>query len=222
MNYGWILIKDGVNNKLENWNPIFELAYWNSKNRDDSFYLYDIQRLHEFFRVEDVANLCFQEREIETVVDIGSGAYGGELHFFKKGNKRIIFDLLCDDYQKMGKLPKDIECITGDFASIPFETNSVDIIFAWEVLDHALSLEHFEKGQEEIVRILKPNGLLFFNHPLVSKPKSGHTVIKTKEEIIKKFLSFDNMKLVFCKINIETTKVKDGELCCIFTKEDNV
>lgn len=208
-----------MNSKLESWNPKFELDYWNSENRDDSFYLYDIERLHKFFKVNDVVNLCFQEREIKIVVDIGGGAYGGELNFFKRGKKRFLFDILCNEYLKMGKLPKDIDCVNGDFASIPFVSNSIDVIFAWEVLDHALSPEHFEQGQEEMFRILKSKGLLFFNHPLVSVPKAGHIVIKTKEEIIKKFLSFNNIKLVFSKINIETAKVENGELCCIFTKE---
>lgn len=200
---------------LERWNKTwsgdFEIAYWNS--HPDDFYVKDILRLHEYFDVENKINEYFGDSEPEIVVDVGGGAFGGEFQFYKRGQNRILVDILCSQFGKLGKLPGDLKTFPNDFAEICLADKSIDIVFAWEVLDHATSDEHFNRGQQELCRILKPGGLLFFNQPIRSKMKPGHTVI-FNEQWIKE--GFKDLEILEWRINRETAKVPEGEICAIF------
>jgi len=198
----------------KSWTPEFELVYWTA--HEDEFYLKDVERLHKLFNVDKIIKERFGDCQVQSVIDVGGGAYGGELYFYKDGAiDRILYDYIADEYERMGKVPTGIKCVKGDFATIPYPDNSFDVVFAWEVLDHALSVGHFKRGQAELIRILKPNGLMFFNHPLFSKPKPGHTIVLTMDVIME---GFSNLKLMDIGTLKENVKADLGELCCILSK----
>jgi SAM-dependent methyltransferase len=148
------------------------------------------------------------------VIDIGGGMYGGALQFFKGGENRLLFDYLADVYVDRKKLPTDIKAVKGNFDKLPFPDNSVDVIFAWEVLDHALTKDHFIRGQKEIVRVLKNDGLLFFNHPIPQRKKKGHTIIVNPNQILN---GFKDLQLVNPTTSLTRKHV---EFCAIFTKSE--
>lgn len=197
------------------WFPEFELEYWRA--HDAEFYIKDIERLYKKFNVEEFTRVRFANKKVKRVLEVGGGAFGGELHFYKEGETRILFDYLADVYEKMGHVPDGVKCVKGDFAQMPFPDNSFDVIFACEVLDHALSVGHFLRGQRELARVLRPDGLLFFNHPLFSKGKRGHTIIRSQEEILE---GFSGMVLLTQAID-KSVKADNGELFVILSKPSN-
>jgi len=195
------------------WTPKYELEYWTAHEKQ--FYLKDIERLHKLFNVTKIIEDYFQNIPISNVLDVGGGAYGGEFNFYSGGTDRILFDYLADTYEEMGNVPNGVKCVKGDFGKMPFNGNSFDIIFAWEVLDHALSVGHFQRGQSELTRILKPHGLLFFNHPLYARSRKGHTVILSREEVLLGFSELENRINV---VNTHGVKADLGEMMCVLTK----
>ena len=199
--------------EMDKWSPDFELDYWRAHKKQ--FYLDDVERLHKLFHVDELISARFAHTTVKDVLDVGGGAYGGELYFYKGGTNRVLFDYLADQYEQMGTVPSGVKCVKGDFGKMPFKDNSFDIIFAWEVLDHALSVGHFKRGQAELVRILKPNGILFFNHPMFSEPKRGHTVVLSKDEILNGFME---LALKANALQLKGVKADLGELLCVFTK----
>ena len=127
-----------------------------------------------------------------------------------------------DKYLEKGTVPFGMDCIKSDFSDIPLSDNLVDVLFAWEVLDHALTSNHFDKGVSELCRVLKPGGLLFFSHPLHNEPKLGHVVIKNSEEIIKEFLE-QGMRIIKQKTILNEMKLHPElhkELCVTFIKNE--
>lgn len=166
---------------LKNWTKQHAMDYMTA--HPDSFYLAKLGERYQGFHVDR----WLKARPCDLVVDIGGGVLGGALAVTSIGKRRMLIDYCADEYKKIGKLPEGVETIRADFAKLPLDDNTVDILFAWEVLDHAVTKKHFDKGQKELVRVLKPGGIMFFFHPLRSKPKNCHTVIKTEAEISKGF-----------------------------------
>ena len=176
------------------WTPEFELDYWTQ--HDNETYLNDIERLHKVFDIDSATKKSLVLQDPGIVLEVGGGKMGGELQFYKHGKRRILFDKLADTFKEMGNVPDDVECITGDFDNIPLPDDSVDVIFAWEVLDHAISKEHYTNGQKELTRVLKPDGILFFNHPLRKFPTLGHNVVVDEQEILH---GFKELEILFNK-----------------------
>ena len=171
---------------MKQWTPAFSLKYMTSHS--DEFYLEKIQHRFDIFNVKEVCKSHFGAfKNIGFVADIGSGIMGGALAIFPYGSDRTIIDLNAPAYVESGKLPRGVIAFENDFDKLVLIDNSHDVVFSWECLDHALTEDHFDQGQIELARILKPGGLLFFYLPLRDKPKDAHTIIRTEDEIIKKF-----------------------------------
>ncbi|KKL92516.1 hypothetical protein LCGC14_1883880, partial [marine sediment metagenome] len=206
--------------KLGKWSPDFEMKYWN--NHNDDFYINDIKRVYNVFDVDNVILDNIGPDNIDNVVEVGGGAYGGALRLFPFANSKYSIDIAMNEFLKKGKIPSNINCIKSDFGDLPINTNSAGVVFAWEVLDHALTNKHFNAGITELCRILKPGGLLFFNHPLNNISKLGHTVIKDEKEIIDSFIN-QGLYIVSEKIINNEMKhhpEKHKEMCIIFRKHD--
>jgi SAM-dependent methyltransferase len=123
---------------------------------------------------------------IDVAVDIGGGAFGGALHYIRESSRQaILVDALAPEFRAMGKLPPHIDSITADFDDIPLKDEIADVLFAWNVFDHATSNEHFILGMLEAKRLLKPGGLFFGSFPLRTKPSNGHPVTLTEELVMR-------------------------------------
>lgn len=171
---------------IEKWKPEYELEYW--LKYEEKEYINKINDKYKYFKVEEIIKKHFNKNNLNFVIDIGGGKYGGFLYFFKDGRNRVLFDFLADSFvegnEKLNKLPKDIKGVAGSFCDIPFSDNSIDIIFCCEALDHSDSYRDFLKAQKEIVRVLSVGGLLFFEIPLRTRPIQGHPVVIGAEKIV--------------------------------------
>lgn len=175
------------------WNEAEEMAYWTAE--EDKYYTENIRKKYfDFFDVDS-----YFDKQIDTVVDIGGGAFGGALFYFLKAKRLILVDALARQFREMGKLQSSIDTITADFTDIPLKDSSADVVFAWNVYDHANSIEHFEDGVFEAMRILKLGGLFFGAFPLRLKANNNHPICITRNLVFKQLKLFN---LAILKENI--------------------
>ena len=161
-----------------NWTKEFELEYWTA-HKDEEY----LTRCENKYKIFDIDG--YFDKKVDLAVDVGGGKFGGALYYFKRAKRKVLIDALAKEYIQMNTIPEDVIALSSDFSSLPLEDNSVDVLFAWSVLCHSLTKEHFYKGQAELVRVLK--GLLFFEQRLLKKPCQGHTLVLSKEEILDEF-----------------------------------
>ena len=165
------------------WTKELQLKCQTGQTLDE--YLEWIRRVHGNFDVDKYA-----PPDPQLVVDVGGGLYGGALLLYKGGKRRMLVDYCVDEYIKLKTLPDDVEARRADFRDLSIlADNSVDVLFAYEVLDHAHDIFHFDKGQAELCRILSPTGVMFFQHRLRHKPIIYHPVNVTEEGALKGFSS---------------------------------
>ena len=108
------------------------------------------------------------------VLEVGSGAHG--LIFFFEGKERIGVDPLADHYRELFPAWQGrARTIAAGGEQLPFADGSFDVILCDNVVDHA---ERPRRIVEEIVRVLRPGGLLYFtvniHHPLYHWAASAH------------------------------------------------
>jgi SAM-dependent methyltransferase len=89
-----------------------------------------------------------------TIVDLGSQDVNGSLKsIVPKNNSYIGVDIVEG---------KGVDIVINDIYSLPFETDSVDVVVSSSCLEHS---EFFWLLFNEALRILKPAGLLYINVP---------------------------------------------------------
>lgn len=164
------------------WSKQAELEFWVSEPEEQ--HIQRIRQKYELFSAERLISTYISRPRFTTyptiIMDVGGGMFGGGLCFYHGRGQKILVDVLGEDYVKAGHLSSEVLVCTSDFDHIPFVSNTVAVIFAWEVLDHALTWEHFQQGQRELVRLLAPGGLLFFQLPL--RPEGDNLHIPTSDE----------------------------------------
>ena len=100
------------------------------------------------------------------VLEVGSGAHG--LIFFFEAAEKIGVDPLADQYRELFPAWQGRARTIAAFGeALPFDDGSFDVVLSDNVVDHA---ESPRRIVEEMVRVLKPGGLLYFtvniHHPL--------------------------------------------------------
>ncbi len=92
------------------------------------------------------------------VLEVGCGAHG--LIFFFEASERIGVDPLADHYRELfPKWQSLVPTIAAFGEELPFPDNSFDVVLSDNVVDHA---ESPRRIVEELIRVLKPSGLLYF------------------------------------------------------------
>ena len=104
--------------------------------------------------------------DAEKVLEVGSGAHG--LIFGFAANLAIGVDPLAVDYKRLfPRWQQDSKTIAAIGEQLPFDDGAFDIVMSDNVIDHA---EDPEKILHEIIRVLRPGGLLYFtvniHHPV--------------------------------------------------------
>lgn len=187
------MTRDSDNLNPNRWTKQRELRYWTAESAD--YYLDNIKQKYSLFNVNEFITLRFgqhQDALIDTAIDIGGGAYGGALCITERLVKQaILVDALTPEFRAMGNIPLYIDSITADFNNIPLKREIADIVFAWNVFDHATNNAHFIIGMDEVKRLLKPGGLFFGSFPLRKQPSSGHPVTLTEQLVMRQLKKFD-------------------------------
>jgi len=121
-------------------------------------------------------------RVLETVLDVGCG--GGYLaeEFAKAGFAVTGVDaapesIMCAR-RHAAETGLQIEYLEGRAERIPLDNEAFDVVLCCDVLEH---VDDFERALAEIARVMKPNGLFFYdtvNRTLISKV----AVIKVAQE----------------------------------------
>jgi SAM-dependent methyltransferase len=96
-----------------------------------------------------------------TVLDVGSGSMPYRSFLLQEG--RTITSYIGLDFKPHSRYP-DSPDIAWDGRIIPLHDRAVDCALATEVFEH---LPHPESVMAEILRVLKPGGLLFFTVPFL-------------------------------------------------------
>lgn len=159
---------------MDSWTPAFELEYWMA--HEDAFYLQSVQTKWDLFGVGSLLGL-------ETVVDVGGGKFGGALGLVEHGPRKFLADALADTFAKWGGLPADVCPVGCDFGDLHLESGTVDVLFAWNVYDHADNDGHFQQGLCEAVRVLRDGGLFLGTFPLRVSPTRGHPICLTEARV---------------------------------------
>lgn len=110
-----------------------------------------------------------------SVIEVGSGAHG--LIFFFGTHRAIGLDPLAVDYRRLfPSWQKRVQTIAAFGEQIPFADGSFDIVLCDNVVDHA---ENPAEIVRELVRILRPGGLLYFtvniHHPVYFVVARAHS-----------------------------------------------
>lgn len=108
------------------------------------------------------------------VLEVGSGAHG--LIFFFGTAEGVGVDPLADHYAALFPAWQDRARTIAAFGEkLPFDAASFDVVLCDNVVDHA---ENPRRILEEIARVLKPGGLLYFtvnvHHPVYHAAASAH------------------------------------------------
>ncbi len=118
----------------------------------------------------------------KVVLDIASGSgYGSDL-LSTAATKvyGVDVDPSAIAYSKKNYSSKKTEFIKGNATSIPLKDNSVDVVVSFETLEH---IQDYETFMQEIVRVLRPDGLLILSTPNdIEFPESNHFHIHEFEE----------------------------------------
>ncbi|CAN5265363.1 hypothetical protein BH10ACI1_BH10ACI1_34640 [soil metagenome] len=109
-----------------------------------------------------------------SVIEVGSGAHGLIFGFGVK--QGIGIDPLAVEYKRLfPKWQADANTIAAIGEELPFADDAFDIVLSDNVIDHA---EKPLQIVEELVRILKPGGLLYFtvniHHPFYDFASKAH------------------------------------------------
>jgi len=126
-------------------------------------------------RVRDLLETFQPIAKDARVIEVGSGAHG--LIFCFDGERRVGVDPLAVDYG--GLFPgwqRRAQTVAAVGESLPFRDQSFDVVICDNVVDHA---ESPSRIVTELVRILAPEGLLYFtvniHHPLYSVAAGMHS-----------------------------------------------
>ncbi len=104
----------------------------------------------------------------KTVLDIGCGVGEASVFFAERGATVVGVDIspeMVKTTKKLAKLHKVAQRVNSEIAdiqSLPFKTNSFDIIHGKAILHHV----NLNEAVKEVYRALKPGGIAIFSDPL--------------------------------------------------------
>ena len=124
------------------------------------------------------------------ILDVGCG-YGGVLRkFINYGampENLYGIDLLPDRIEMAKKLSPHINFYLGSATELPFEDNFFDIVMQFTVFTSILDYSVKQKVAQEMLRVLKPYGIIIWYDYWISKPTNPDVKGVGKREIKKLF-----------------------------------
>jgi len=154
------------------------------------------------------------------ILDLGCGVTGNNtIYLIEKGKKVVSCDFAEEALKHVSKIKGAKTLLFDMLDTFPFEDNSRDLIIA------DLSLHYFREKDtnriiDEIKRILKPNGYLFFRLNSTNSTEYKKLIEEDAEEIENNLFFTNNMeKRFFSKGDIERF-FAEWEFICL--KEENM
>jgi len=149
-----------------------------SKNKPPvKTYHYDIDSLKKrgIERAYELSKIFKKHHSMDRTLEVGSKDGMISYYLSKKYNKKVTcFDLNPKPSEFLTK--QNITYLKGNVEEIPVESNSFDMVFSYNSFEHFLNPE---KSLKEMIRVIRPNGLLYLNFgPIYNAPKGFHTFNK--------------------------------------------
>ncbi len=133
-----------------------------------------LDRNHFWFKgkmglVHDLLSQVITKQQPIKILNVGAGT-GDDLSLIKKFGIVYVLDV---DQQALDMIPDGIvaEKKCADVCSIPYESQSFDVVVAFDVMEHVLDDRTMIN---EIYRVLKPQGFYIFTVPAFNFLYSGH------------------------------------------------
>ncbi len=124
------------------------------------------------------------------ILDLGCGA-GGELrNFIQYGalpENLYGTDLLEDKIEQAKMLSPNIDFRCGDASKLPYEDESFDIVMQFTVFTSILDEKMKRRIASEMLRVLKPDGIILWYDYFISKPTNLDTRGVRRREIKRLF-----------------------------------
>ena len=132
----------------------FYKGYWSQGESISSFTRTKNQNILDHYFPDEIKNKC--------IVELGVGGEGGMIVHLKDTNQVFGIDASGSAAQNCKQLGVEVIELNIDASKLPFDGDSVDIVFGFEVFEH-LSSPQFVI--EEVYRILKKYGVLLLTTP---------------------------------------------------------
>lgn len=137
---------------------MIESVGWNWNIVTDSYWLNPCEESYHYA-------INWKNGGCKSVLDLGCGLGRHSILFAKAGYKVTACDISKDAIAHLNKWQKeegvDIRTVQADMKTLPFADNAFDCIFAYHVISHT-DTEGFTGIMNEIMRVLRPNGKIFF------------------------------------------------------------
>jgi len=136
------------------------------------------------------------------ILDVGCGSGGMLRRFIDYGalpENLYGIDLLPDRIEMAKKLSPHINFYLGNAAKLPFEDDFFDIVMQFTVFTSILDYSLKQKIAQEMLRVLKPDGIIIWYDYWISKPTNPDVKGVGKREIKK---LFPNCKFEFHNITL--------------------
>jgi len=136
------------------------------------------------------------------ILDVGCGSGGVLRDFIKYGaipENLYGIDLLPDRIEIAKKLSPHINFYLGSATELPFEDEFFDIVMQFTVFTSILDYSMKQKIAQEMLRVLKPDGIIIWYDYWISKPTNPDVKGVGKREIKK---LFPNCKFEFHRITL--------------------
>lgn len=150
-----------------------------------------LQRHIEFRTYLSYLNKHNIDLEGKVIMDAGCGSgYSTELILNTFNPSKIIaFDYMTEQINLAAKRKLNINFTVGDITKIDYPNESCDAVFVFGVIHH---IPIWKQALSELVRVLKPGGVL-----LIEEPKYGFTWEELKNGIIKSGFEILECKKIF-------------------------
>jgi ubiquinone/menaquinone biosynthesis C-methylase UbiE len=149
----------------------------------------------------------------KTVLEVGSGT-GIYTRFLLKDFKKVIAtDIDPEMVSEAKNRLKGAKVVLADARRLPFDNNSVDVVFGVSVLHH---IKERNAVFREAARVLKPGGYAVFCEPNIWNPMTALTQLWYREPgltkaMLRKYSRNANLKV----IDLGTTLLRSPAICRI-------
>ena len=172
-----------VYERRKEWVPSQRYSFFNDSNlflvQRREWEILKVFKLHKIISLEDYK-----------ILDIGCGKGGELINFIRYGAKPANLygiDLRDESIDEAKKISPNIEFKSGNAEILPYESDFFDIVMQFTVFTSILDINMKKNVAAEIIRVLKPGGIVLWYDYHVDNPKNSDVRGVTKKEIHKLF-----------------------------------